>query len=370
MKLEQYPGLYTRPDGKAIWCCYSLRGKQFRQSTGETEPKKAFKFLQNKLREIAADQIGARTFVTPKAEKITVGALLDALTADYELRGKASAQFASHLKPVRKYFADWRAMDISAESVDVFISDLLEQGKAVATINRSTQLLGQAFVLAIRRKHLTSAPYIRHLDESGNVRQGFFEQWEFRRVVDNLPDYLKDFARFGYHTGWRRSEILSLRWEDVDGEMIRLRGVNSKNGEPRSTAARGELAEVIQRRKAARKIETESGFRLAELIFHNDGNPIVDFRKAWATACKLAGCEGRLFHDLRRTYSRNSTRAGNPQHVTMKQTGHKTDSMFRRYNVVIERDMVDAMERTQAYLSATAAEDAKRQPAEMPRRVM
>ena len=311
------------------------------------------------------DEHRARTFVGPKQEKLTVNNLLDALASDYKLRGKQSAQFNSHLKPVRKYFGDWRAVDVTAEAVDRFISELLEQGKAVATTNRSTQLLGQAFTLAIRRKNLTTAPYIRHLDESGNVRQGFFEQWEFRAVIENLPDYLEDVARFGYHTGCRRGEILSLRWEDVDGEMVRLRGVNSKDKKPRSTALKGELAEAIERRKSARQVKTDSGIMLAALIFHNDGNPIVDFRKSWATACKLAGCPGKLFHDFRRTYSRNSTRAGNPQHLTMKQTGHKTDAMFRRYNIVVESDMVDPMERTQAYLSATAAEDAKRKPAEI-----
>src|SRR5438067_2411383 len=130
MKLEQYPGLYTRPDGKAIWCCYSLRGKQFRQSTGKTEPKKAFKFLQNKLREIAADQIGARNFVSPKQEKVTVNQLLDALTADYKLRGKQTRQFDAHLKPVRAHFGEWRAVEVTAEAIDKFVSDLLED-KAV-----------------------------------------------------------------------------------------------------------------------------------------------------------------------------------------------------------------------------------------------
>ncbi len=46
------------------------------------------------------------------------------------------------------------------------------------------------------------------------MRQGFFSEPEFRAVVDNLPEYLKDFARFAYFTGMRKGEIASLRWED------------------------------------------------------------------------------------------------------------------------------------------------------------
>jgi integrase len=53
---------------------------------------------------------------------------------------------------------------------------------------------------------------------------------EFRAVVDNLPEYLKDFARFAYFTGMRKGEIASLRWEDCDVDVIRLRAENAKNG--------------------------------------------------------------------------------------------------------------------------------------------
>jgi integrase len=71
---------------------------------------------------------------------------------------------------------------------------------------------------------------IRHLSEAGNVRQGFFTEAEFRAVVGNLPDYLKDSATFAYYTGMRKGEVTSLRWEDVDGDVIRLQAENAKNG--------------------------------------------------------------------------------------------------------------------------------------------
>jgi integrase len=111
----------------------------------------------------------------------------------------------------------------------------------------------------------------------------------------------------------------------------------------------GELVQLIERRKEARSVETPQGIVLANLVFHHAGQPIVEFRKAWATACKKAGCEGRLFHDLRRSAARQIIRSGVTKDVARQLGGWKTDSMFSRYNVCAEEDLRDAMEKVTKY---------------------
>jgi integrase len=66
------------------------------------------------------------------------------------------------------------------------------------------------------------------------------------------------------------------------------------------------------------------------------------FAKRWETACKEAGVPGRLLHDFRRTAVRNLERIGVARSVATKITGHKTESVYRRYAIVNDADLRDA----------------------------
>ena len=351
--------IFQRASSTSWWLDYYARGRRYRESAHTTERKQAERLLAQRLREVGADLIGAKPFVGPAQERVKINQLLDALEADYKLRSKATPPVFSHLRAIRQDFGDSRAIHLTEEAIDRYVASCLEQGTAPATVNRRLQLLGHAFRLAVRRKVLSFAPMIRRLSEVGNARQGFFEDGDFNALVEHLPDYLKDFACFAYLTGWRKGEIASLGWADVDrkGRVIRLRPEASKNGQGRVVVLEGELWSIIERRWEARALPTTNGKTVvAAHVFHLHGQLVGDFRQAWASACKKAGLSGKLFHDLRRTAVRNMVRAGVREGVAMEISGHRTRSIFDRYNITSERDLREAVRKTQDYLAAIPAE--------------
>ena len=121
-----------------------------------------------------------------------------------------------------------------------------------------------------------------------------------------------------------------------------------------------DLAGILERRKAARQVKTDDGMMLAALIFHHDGNPIVDIRKAWHTACRRAGVPGRLlFHDLRRSAVKNLDKAGVSRDVAMSISGHRTQAMYSRYNIADVKRKRKALELAQEFREAAAQEKSK-----------
>jgi integrase len=343
--------IYKRSGSPYWWMRYSHAGVQYRESTKTTDERKAQKVRRERLKQVGADDLGLQTFIGPKHERTTINELLDDLEADYRLRAKNTSSFRSHIKPIKATFGQRTARSITARQLDDYLTARLALGKAPATINRETQLLNQAFRLGIERRLINTMPRIRKLPED-NTREGFFEREEFTTILNYLPEYLRDYARFAFFTGWRKGEISSLTWSDVEykARLIHLRGRNSKNGQPRKVALEGALWEIIERRWNDRTITENDTVRIATHVFHRNGHPIGDIKKAWKAACNAAGVH-RLFHDFRRTAVRNMIRAGVSEKVAMQISGHKTRSVFDRYNITDERDLRDAVQKVQAYLA-------------------
>jgi len=349
-------------DGSVIelqtwWVKYSKNGQIFRESSGGDKYADAERLLRKRTAEIFG---GA--FAGPQADRIKVGELLDDLLLDYQVNGKAYRDFAEPIVRVqlRPVFGSMRATELDTPAVQRYMADRRKQGAANATINRACALLKRAFNLGRMQTppKVGRVPYIPHLKED-NVRKGFLEYPEFVALRQALPEEIRPVITFAYYTGCRKGEILSLQWTQVDlgARVVRLEAGTTKNDDARLLPLTPELYEVLAMQKAI----CERRYPDCSWVFSRCGKPILDFRGAWEIACgaaELVDDEGKptkLFHDLRRTGVRNLIRAGVPERVAMMISGHKSRSVFDRYNIVSERDLQDAARRLGLFIDETKA---------------
>ena len=331
----------TYKRGRLWWIAYYYRGEEIREPTGSERESDANKLLKKRLGEI-----GRGRLIGPTEEKVTFEDLAADLLGDYETNAKKSLRSAKlSVRHLRDFFGLGRALDITTDKVRAYTQGRQEQKASNASINRELAALKRMFSLAVQAGNLSAKPYIPTLEEN-NARQGFLDHGGFLALRNALPDYLKDPVMFLYLSGWRVSEMRLLEWRDVDltGNVIRLRPEISKNKDGRVLPLHDELLDVIGRAQAKRTLE-------CPFVFHLRGEPVGDFRKAWKAACKEAQLGGLIVHDLRRTAVRNLVRAGVREGVAMSLTGHKTRSVFDRYNIVNEADLIEAAEKLQTHLS-------------------
>lgn len=240
-----------------------------------------------------------------------------------------------------------------------------------ATINRELAVLKRAFRLGVRAGRVVSRPDITLLAEH-NRRKGFFDRAEHDSLVAHMPTDVADVAEFLFWTGWRRGEVVSLQWSNVDTGAKVIRIEDSKAGEPR-TLPYGNLpalVELIQRRRRITDAVQQDGGKIVPWLFHRNGAPVRHFRRSWISACVAAGlghevrdAKGKLVskvalrtpHDYRRSAARNLSRAGVPEQVIMALCGWKTRSVFDRYRIVVERDLADGLAKLAASESKTTS---------------
>ncbi len=366
--------------GNVWWYAVSYRGRAIRESTEETDKKKAQGKLNAKLDELAGARAGHGRVITPDVKAVKVKALLDALLVDYELRGvKSLPQVRAHLGyPAKKNaeavstkivgaFGHWRVVDLvdGDAAIERYIRDRIAHGASPATVNRETQLFAQALTPFFAKKLRQPMPTIRRFSEKGNARKGFFERADFEAVLAQITDRaVADFLSWFYWTGMRPKEIGSLTWADYDAETstLRLHARDAKTGYGRVIPLENELRAIIDRRIKARRFA-------CPFMFHRAGEPMGDFRKTWLSACRAAGFTvtvdrdgqtieraAKLRYDLRRTAVRNMVRAGVDPAVAMKISGHRTRAVFDRYNIIDESDVRDAVRKTSQYVNALPTE--------------
>jgi integrase len=344
--------IYKR--GNTWWLDYAYNGQRIRESSKTDKKFEAERLLKEREGEIAKGKRPGFCF-----DRFTFKELADDLITNYRIKGNRSIERARiSIKHLSMFFGRYKATGITSQAVNRYIEHRQNEGASNGTINRELAAMRRMLNLGARqippKVSRDNIPVFELLKES-DPKQGFFEEDEFLALRDALPDYLKGLVTFGYFRGGRVSEYLNLKWENVRGKFLRLSGSETKNGRPRAIPLDIYLMRILETQK--------EGNDSCPYVFHKGGQPIRDFRYAWTRACNDIGFNGykitangklrywqegrpqRTFHDFRRTAARNMIRSGMNESYAMMITGHRSRSVFERYNIINETDLLEAAER-------------------------
>lgn len=374
--------VYSRKRSPYLWIKYHQQGRAVRESTGTTNMTVARRLLRTREGDVERG-----IPMDPTVGRITFDEAATDLLNDYRANqkrtlGDAQRRIKKHLAP---FFGNRRMTAITTTELRAFVAKRLTDGTPVrqkrgrqskeegpvmdvprkpvsaGEINRELTVLKRMFSLAVQAGTLVRKPHFPMLREN-NVRVGFFEREQYLAVQKHLPASMQPVVTFAYVTGWRiNSEVLPLQWRQVDlrtGE-VRLDPGTTKNREGRVFYLTPELHQLLKDQRAiADEVQRQKNMIVQHVFFHRPmtqggahghraGQLISEcgFYQAWRRARTAAGCPGSIPHDFRRTAIRNMVRAGISERVAMKLTGHKTRSVFDRYNVVSDGDLRDASRR-------------------------
>jgi integrase len=327
--------IYKKKGSPFLYYAFYQGKKQIHRSSHSTSERDARRLLREAEGDVARGRIPSVNF-----DKVLFDDLCESFLTDYRINRKRSIDKAERsVRYLKDSFGGMRANHINTDMVQKYIEKRQEAMLSNATINRELAALKRIFHLGTRctPPKVPQIPYIPMLKES-NIRKGFFEEIEFRRLLTVLPEYLRPVALFAYEIGWRKEEILKLKWDRIDlvRGCVRLEPGESKGGEGRTVYLSMELKNELIKLWVSHK---------SEFVFTYRGKPIKDFKESWVVATEKVGLKGKLFHDFRRTAIRNMVRQGTPERVAMEISGHKTRSVFDRYDIVSEKDLKEVANR-------------------------
>ncbi len=337
------------------WIKYRWRGREVRQSVArlldlapdQVTEKMARRVLEGRMREVSAGR-----YVGPKEERLTVGELLDQYVADLRLRdAKAPDVVERRCRPVKEALGHLRAMDLTTSILKGYIAERLALGFKPGTVSMGEiAAVRAAFRMAKREQRLYVLPHFPTI-KVRNARQGFVEPEHFELIAARMPELYRDVATFAYLTVRRiEDEVLQLPWAWVDLRSGEIRWPDTKNDEAVALPIMDQVREILERRRRARLI----GSRLSEWVFHaRRPTPLSlsSFSEAFRNAAAAAGFPGLMPHDLRRSGLRNLMRSkGVTETVAMSISGHRSRSVFDRYNITSLEDQRRALLSVEEYL--------------------
>ena len=333
-----------KESNKCYWIEYYIDGQRKRERIGHSKLA-----AENRFREVQTAKVEGRYIKNVKGVKLTLNELRKWYLSLSEVRNLSTYNtlLSRVAHPVRLIGESKYASSLSLDDIEHYrLSRGQEESRwsknnkvTAATINKEISAFKSMLNFAVKYGKIENNPIIKAAKlKDDNVRQRIISQNELENLLSFSPVHLKPILKMAYYEPMRKEEIIGLTWDEIDlqSNFIRLsanRTKGKKNG--RSIPIHPLIKEMLY--SLPRSITTNRVF----LYLDKQGRyrPFKGFSRSWNRVRKLAGLNDVVFHDLRHTAITNMRKAGNPPSVIMKASGHKTMSMFLRYNLVDDEDL-------------------------------
>lgn len=159
----------------------------------------------------------------------------------------------------------------------------------------------------------------------------------FQAVAKEENETIRDYVLISLLSGARRSNVLEMRWQDINFERAEWRIEVTKNGTPQTVALSPEAIEILQSRKSSDS---------AEYVFPGNGKAghLMEPKKGWKRILERAGIDNLRIHDLRRTLGSWQAKTGASLAIIGKSLNHKnqnTTAIYARLDLDPVRDSVN-----------------------------
>lgn len=257
-----------------------------------------------------------------KPKRIGFCEYADLYLQDYAFVAKESGKTDEYrLKRIREFFKDIDDLrDIAPLMIQKFRAARLKEGVSKVTTNREIQLLKKMFNVAIEEGYLEVNPAkkIKLYSELDTVRDRVLSEEEEPRLFSELAEHMKPFILVLLHTGMRKMELLTLRWQNVDSKKRQIKVEKTKSKKVRFIPVNSVLFDELSSLKLKRGTE--------QRVF-----PFKYVQKAWENARRRAGLEDLTLHDLRRTFGTRLLEAGVDIVTISRLYGHSSVLVTQRY---------------------------------------
>jgi integrase len=320
---------------------FTFRGKRIRQFGGYTKDQ-----ARNTLVKIKAELLDvARGFKKPDLQDVTFDKFADDFLELYSKPNKRSwTRDEFSLNNLKAFFKGDMLRTIGAEKIERYKAKRKAE-VSPASCNRELACLKTLFNKAVEWGRLGANPAakVKKLKEN-NTRERILNAAEARRLVECAGPELQPILIIALNTGMRKSEILSLRWQDVDFIRGFILIEDSKSGKSRKLPMNTAVFEALKGLQ-----------RRSDYIFFNPETEthIKGVTRLFAAALKAAKISGVRLHDLRHTAATKMVEAGVDLVTVSKILGHSSIQMTMRYAHPTPENMRVAMEKLGSILDPT-----------------